>query len=150
MYTIRELTKAQQPLDYLISVFEMVKKFNWTWESFCASLSDVYHRVWVLEEESKPIAVCGGQVIFEQVSILYLYVLEAYRGRGVGNYLLTEIFKQLASQSLYEVLLEVREANVPARSLYKGLGFVEIGRRLAYYTSPKEDAIVLQKKLRKE
>ena len=47
-------------------------------------------------------------------------------------------------ESLY---LEVRTSNVPAIGLYKKLGFEKVGLRKAYYSSPIEDAIVMQLKI---
>jgi ribosomal-protein-alanine N-acetyltransferase len=38
--------------------------------------------------------------------------------------------------------LEVREGNAAARNLYQKLGFVEVGRRRAYY-SDQETAVLL-------
>jgi ribosomal-protein-alanine N-acetyltransferase len=39
------------------------------------------------------------------------------------------------------VLLEVRESNTAACEFYLKLGFVQDGRRKAYYRNPNEDAI---------
>ena len=43
-----------------------------------------------------------------------------------------------------EVFLEVRASNVPAISLYRKLGFVEVGSRPGYYHSPVENALVMR------
>jgi ribosomal-protein-alanine N-acetyltransferase len=45
------------------------------------------------------------------------------------------------------VYLEVRASNDHARALYDSRGFVEVGRRKAYYRRPVEDAIVLRRVL---
>jgi ribosomal-protein-alanine N-acetyltransferase len=45
-------------------------------------------------------------------------------------------------------LLEVRESNEPALSLYRGLGFQELDRRARYYADTDEDAVVMQLELR--
>jgi ribosomal-protein-alanine N-acetyltransferase len=42
------------------------------------------------------------------------------------------------------VLLEVRESNRSAQSLYASHGFRPVGQRAAYYRNPKEDALVLR------
>ena len=42
-------------------------------------------------------------------------------------------------------MLEVRDSNEPAISLYEKLGFREVGRRKNYYRNPKEDALILRK-----
>ena len=51
---------------------------------------------------------------------------------------------ELQSGATYS--LEVRESNVAAQTLYRKLGFQEIGRRKNYYRQPAETAIVMQKK----
>ena len=43
--------------------------------------------------------------------------------------------------------LEVRESNEPARRLYTRQGFEIAGRRKRYYRFPKEDAILMTKRL---
>lgn len=40
--------------------------------------------------------------------------------------------------------LEVRESNHPARELYRGLGFKDVGVRPDYYDDPREPAIVMR------
>ena len=40
-------------------------------------------------------------------------------------------------------VLEVRAGNAPALGLYRSSGFVQCGRRTAYYADTGEDALVL-------
>jgi ribosomal-protein-alanine N-acetyltransferase len=47
-------------------------------------------------------------------------------------------------KSLY---LEVRISNDPARALYERFGFRQVGRRADYYDAPREDALVMMKRL---
>ena len=42
------------------------------------------------------------------------------------------------------IVLEVRESNFGARSMYASRGFEEVGRRRDYYDDPREDALVLR------
>lgn len=73
--------------------------------------------------------------------ILNLAVRPEWRRRGVARALLAE---ELKAQTVY--YLEVRESNVNARALYRGYGFLEIGRRSDYYQNPNEPAIVMRRK----
>jgi [ribosomal protein S18]-alanine N-acetyltransferase len=59
--------------------------------------------------------------------------------QGVAAQLLSEASRRGAARWF----LEVRESNFPARNLYKKLGFLDVGRRPSYYTSPEEDCIVM-------
>lgn len=42
-------------------------------------------------------------------------------------------------------MLEVRASNEPAVSVYRKLGFEEVGRRKNYYRNPKEDALIMRR-----
>jgi ribosomal protein S18 acetylase RimI-like enzyme len=43
------------------------------------------------------------------------------------------------------ILLEVRPSNVAGRGFYAASGFVETGRRRAYYADPVEDAVLMSR-----
>lgn len=73
--------------------------------------------------------------------ILNLAVASAFRRLGIATALLKN---ELEFQATH--FLEVRESNVAARTLYRKLGFVEIGTRRDYYNDPIEKAIVMKRK----
>jgi ribosomal protein S18 acetylase RimI-like enzyme len=72
--------------------------------------------------------------------ILNLGVARECRRRGIATELLQNEFRIWRGA----FFLEVRESNLAAQNLYKGLGFVEIGRRPQYYDRPPETAIVMR------
>ena len=51
--------------------------------------------------------------------------------------------KEAFSLGARSISLEVRPSNTAAISLYKKLGFEEIGLRRGFYREPKEDALIL-------
>jgi ribosomal-protein-alanine N-acetyltransferase len=63
--------------------------------------------------------------------------------RGLARQLFAGLVRNLASQEISEVILEVRASNHPALQLYRALGFAETARRARYYADPVEDAILL-------
>jgi [ribosomal protein S18]-alanine N-acetyltransferase len=63
------------------------------------------------------------------------------RRRGTGTALTRELLRVARAEGGTTVLLEVRESNTVAREFYLKLGFVQDGRRKAYYRNPNEDAI---------
>lgn len=73
--------------------------------------------------------------------ILNIAVARAFRRKGIATLLLR---RALASGAVH--FLEVRESNTAAQTLYRKLGFVEIGIRPKYYAHPEETAIVMQLK----
>jgi len=75
--------------------------------------------------------------------ILNVAVAPEARRRGVGAALVERACAFLVGLGADTVFLEVRESNVAAQALYRGLGFSAVGRRRRYYRRPLEDALVL-------
>jgi len=67
-----------------------------------------------------------------------------HRRRGIGSGLVQQILQKARQSSARSLLLEVRDSNSAARQMYERLGFVEAGRRAAYYREPAEDALLLR------
>jgi ribosomal-protein-alanine N-acetyltransferase len=71
------------------------------------------------------------------------------RFRGVGRQMMKLLLERSRQAGMGEVFLEVRPSNMHAIALYQSLGFVEVGRRKAYYQAAdgREDALVLKLQL---
>ncbi|MDR0239611.1 MAG: ribosomal protein S18-alanine N-acetyltransferase [Deltaproteobacteria bacterium] len=85
----------------------------------------------------------------DELEILNLAVAPAWRGRGHGARLLRLVLRMAACMGVRRAVLEVRSGNIPALALYKGQGFVQVGRRRGYYRDSGEDALVLELSLRR-
>jgi ribosomal-protein-alanine N-acetyltransferase len=70
-------------------------------------------------------------------------VLPAYRRRGIGGLLLTELLALSADLGAEVCTLEVRLGNAAARQLYGEFGFRPVGVRPRYYTDDGEDALIM-------
>jgi ribosomal-protein-alanine N-acetyltransferase len=86
-------------------------------------------------------------VVADEVHVTNLAVDPAWRGQGIGRFLLGTLLAHHHAQGARRAFLEVRPDNVEARRLYKGLGFQEIGRRRGYYVDTGEDALLLEARL---
>jgi len=75
--------------------------------------------------------------------IATICVLPAYRRQGIGTALLRACESHITLPSMR---LNVRVSNAPAVSLYKNLGYSQIGLWPRYYQDG-EDALILEKKL---
>ena len=69
--------------------------------------------------------------------------LRARRG-GVGRALCGAVMDWCRRQGAAAVELEVRAASGGAIDLYRGLGFVAVGRRAGYYSGPLDDAVLMR------
>jgi [ribosomal protein S18]-alanine N-acetyltransferase len=76
-----------------------------------------------------------------------IVVAPAVRRMGIGRQLIDTLLVQARQTNSIAVFLEVRESNTAGRSLYKKLGFLETGRRKAYYSNPSEGAVLYSKTL---
>lgn len=83
----------------------------------------------------------------DQAEILSIAVAAPYRRQGLAHKLLDVHLRRLALYGIGSVFLEVDERNTPARRLYEGLRFREVGRRERYYADAGNDgetALVLR------
>ena len=78
----------------------------------------------------------------DEMQILDLAVDKRLRRQGLGRFLIKSALKRANDNGAIHAFLEVREENKAAISLYKTLGFAEIGKRKKYYKDG-EDAIVM-------
>lgn len=72
------------------------------------------------------------------------------RGRGIGGALVDAVLRRVAERGARECFLEVRVSNEDAQSVYRGRGFEVVGRRRAYYSQPREDALVMRREVAQE
>lgn len=85
------------------------------------------------------------QQIIDEVTLMDICLSPAQQGHGYGKLMLDEVVQTAKGAAAVVVMLEVRESNLAARSLYQKSGFVESGRRKAYYPieGGAEDAILM-------
>lgn len=81
-------------------------------------------------------------VVVDEAHVVNVGVRAASRGRGHGKRLLGELLSRCRDRGATCATLEVRASNDAALALYRGLGFVDCGRRKRYYPGG-EDAVVM-------
>jgi len=98
----------------------------------------------VVEQDGNVVGFIVGRQVEDEWQIENIAVTGTARRHGLGSRLVGELLDLVRSQGGKSVLLEVRESNRAARSLYEKWGFLEVGRRKTYYQNPPEDALVLK------
>ena len=86
-----------------------------------------------------------GRKIIPEGEIYRVAVREDKRQRGIGYRLLSYAMKTERGAGVETVFLEVREKNIPARSLYRAYGFSEVSVRKNYYQNPTDNAVIMVK-----
>ena len=102
--------------------------------------------LWIVAVEGNCVAgYVGSQSVMGEADMMNLAVAPAYRRKGVGERLVTELVTQLKEREVSCLTLEVRSSNMSAVCLYEKLGFSKVGCRPGYYRNPREDAWILRK-----
>ena len=137
-----------QDVKSVFHIDEDIYPFPWT-EGIFEDCIKTGHLCIVNEIDSEIIAYGIVGMIVDESHILNLSVSRAYQGKGYGRELLLYMLELMKRAKAVRALLEVRESNQVAISLYNSLGFEKIGRRKGYYPAEngREDAIVLAKSI---
>ena len=102
---------------------------------------------WTTQGEAGSSSIIGYLcfwVIFEEVRLMNLAVIESMRHKGIATALVSQALEAGSAQAGTRALLEVRASNHAAQALYRRLGFRDMTTRPAYYTNPLEDAVLME------
>jgi ribosomal-protein-alanine N-acetyltransferase len=138
---IREMWWADIPRILKIEIMS----FSTPWTEM-AFLNEIYNLASI-----NKVAVYGNEIvgyicancIIDEGHILNIAVHPDMRQRGIANALLEKVVDGLSEKGCKSLYLEVRASNISAIRFYEKYGFVSVGIRKNYYTSPKEDAVVM-------
>lgn len=131
----------------ILKIERMSFSTPWTEMAF---LNEIYNptsinKVAVYENEIVAY-ICANSVI-DEGHILNIAVYPDMRRRGIAVALLKNVVEELKKKSCKSLYLEVRASNISAIRFYENYGFVSVGIRKNYYTSPREDAVVMMLEL---
>ena len=119
----------------------------WSEKSIASEL-DNRLSVWLVAlDEDKVVGYVGSQTVIDETDMMNIAVHPDYRNRGVATALIVELTQQLRMRGSKGLMLEVRESNSAAISLYDKHGFLQVGCRRNYYRNPRENALILRKEL---
>ncbi len=102
--------------------------------------------LWLVAVSGQTVAgYVGSQTVIDGSDMMNIAVAPAFRRQGIAKKLIEFLIIGLQERGSHSLTLEVRDSNEPAISLYRQLGFIQVGRRPNYYRNPKEDALILRK-----
>jgi ribosomal-protein-alanine N-acetyltransferase len=116
----------------------------WTERQFKLAFEMNLFYVFGLKSAGRLVGYISFYCSSEHMEILNLGIEPEFRTRGLARRMLGLTLKIARKLGAEYSVLEVRESNVPARRLYDGFGFKQVGLRKAYYPDNKEDALVLR------
>ena len=96
----------------------------------------------------EPVGYAIYRIVGGECELLSIGVHPDARRRGLGRQLLDAIMSACRLAGVGRMFLEVRDDNVAAFRLYRGLGFAVVGRRTAYYRAGdgrRRDALTMSR-----
>jgi len=115
----------------------------WDKNSFSREIDRDISHFWVITIDD----VLAGYICFwvfaNEVHLLNVAVHKTCRRKGLGQRLLSKMVEVGNAEGAETAWLEVRPSNLAARSLYRKVGFREVGRRTRYYRDTGEDAVIM-------
>ncbi|MCH5205868.1 MAG: ribosomal protein S18-alanine N-acetyltransferase [Oscillospiraceae bacterium] len=117
----------------------------WTREMIASEAENSLSMLSVEEIGGSAAGYALGRVIAGEGELLRIGTAECFRRRGIAEKLLTSLLEKMRERGGETCFLEVRSQNAAAVSLYKKLGFTQVGMRRGYYGD--DDALVMRKEL---
>ena len=100
---------------------------------------------WVFEQDKQIVGYLAIQKTFFDIHILGIGVLESHRNNSIAKKLTKELISYFERSDFNKILLEVRQSNYIAMSLYKSFGFKQYGVRKNYYVNEDANLFHLEK-----
>ena len=135
-------------LDLVVKNETAAYDYPWTKRIFIDCLRSGYQS-WVLANKQEIAAHGVMSVAIGECHLLTLCVHPEFQRMGYGRRLFTLLLDRAANLDAKECFLEVRVSNHRAISLYRSIGFAQIGERSNYYPGDtgREDALILARSL---
>lgn len=120
----------------------------WSENSIASELDNKLSHWLVAVEDDNVVGYVGSQTVLGETDMMNIATHPDYRKQGIATRLILGLVDALEKRGSHSLMLEVRASNETAISIYRKLGFSEVGRRKNYYRNPKEDALILRKEWR--
>ena len=119
----------------------------WSETNIASELDNRLSDWFVALEDGQVVGYVGSQTVIDGSDMMNIAVHPDHRRKGIAQTLVEALETCLRNRGSKMLLLEVRDSNAPAITLYEKLGFLQVGLRKNYYRNPKEDARILRKEL---
>lgn len=119
----------------------------WNEAAFLSEMQNESSVCFCAVDSAQVLGCIAMSVTPEQGFISKVMTHPAYRRQGIAKALLASFIAYAKEKGFEELSLEVRESNTAAIHLYASFDFEIIGKRRQFYRHPKEDAVIMTKRL---
>lgn len=117
----------------------------WSRSSIEDFIENGFSHVIAAELDGEIVGYAGVFIICGEAEVTNVAVAPEKRRHGIARRMMEKMIETAVSMDCELMMLEVREGNVPAKTLYENLGFTAVGKRRGYYAHPREDAVLMTK-----
>ena len=119
---------------------------NWSYGLLEAGIYSPYDVYYVYEQEGRILGYCNLRLLAGEGEVQRIAVWPRCRRMGLAREMMEAMVDYARENRAAAISLEVRESNLPARSLYETYGFAKEAVRKGYYHNPSEDALIMWKR----
>jgi [ribosomal protein S18]-alanine N-acetyltransferase len=119
----------------------------WSKHHFTSAINSPQMHVWVYQQKISMAGYIVLYIIEDVLVIANLAVSPDHRRKGIGEDLLNYGLDLGRNQGCGSSILDVRQSNTTAVSLYKKANYIIIGNNKGYYKNPYEDSYVMGRKI---
>lgn len=134
-------------LDKVLFIEQASYGAPWSRNMFVEEISNPVSRALVFELHTCLVGYVCFWEIGDEGHVLNIAVHPDHRRQGIGSAILKIVDAACKGKGIARILLDVGRRNIPARKLYKKMGFKAIGFRKNYYTELGDDALLMEKLL---
>lgn len=134
-------------IDQILAIEEKVYSHPWTRGNFLDSFYSGHEAFGVRTQSEDIMGYFVLMSVLDEMHLLNFSIAAERQRQGLARILLDKMSEHAREKNILSILLEVRVSNQRAFDVYQRYGFIEIGRRKAYYPSAdgvREDAIVMR------
>ena len=113
----------------------------WSEQSFLEETKNSLATYLLAKADGRIVGYCGFWRVSGEAQVTNIAVLPEYRRKKIAQNLVEKMLEFCKEDG--QIVLEVRESNLAAISLYEKLGFTKAGIRKRFYHNPDEDGITM-------
>lgn len=122
-------------------------EFAWTEEDFLCCLRQRNCIGMVAERQERIIGFMIYELLKHQLHVLNFAVAPWARRQSIGTQMVDKLVHKLSQQRRHEIVLEVRESNLPAQLFFRSQTFLAANVLRGYYEDTTEDAYQMRYRL---
>ncbi len=145
MVQIRWLIRRDMP--EVLRIEQESFEYTWTEEYFLTCLRQRNCIGMVAEHNNRIVGFMIYELHKSMIQVLNFAVAPEFRQQGIGRQMVQRVIDKLSQQRRREIVLEVRETNLPAQLFFRKMDFRAVSVLRNYFEDAGEDAYVLQYRL---